>query len=236
MKKQLTKLSLILVAVACIIPMAAFALTPYSTDFESNPLPGEGVLLGDNWLVYANVFGSDWNWWYGYGAFPAPNDGAAFCAIATGESFSPQALSVYSDYNNGDHGNGAILECNVFQEQIVDAADVGTTWTYQLESKLGNIGGNSTAGAFIKTLDPGAGWAMTNFIDVDLTNTSGSWTTYELQIAIDATLPGQILQFGFYSYAGGYEPSGIFYDNIEFNLSTVSNDDCSMGEVKMLFR
>lgn len=35
-----------------------------------------------------------------------------------------------------------------------------------------------------------------------------------MQIPIDASLVGQILQFGFQNFATGFEPSGVYYDNV----------------------
>ena len=90
--------------------------------------------------------------WYGYGVFPAPNDGAAFSAIAIGEGGATQGnqqLSIFSDYNNTDHANGAYIEANVFQEQWVESGDVTETWTFEFDAKRGNIELASIANAFI---------------------------------------------------------------------------------------
>jgi hypothetical protein len=152
---------------------------------------------------------------YGYGG-PAPN-GPQICAIAAGEggpSQGAQQLSVYSDYNNGDHGNGYLIETNVYQEQTIEAGDVGVTVDFTFDAKMGNLGGSSTALAFIKTLDPNNGYAQTNFVTQNTTNTPATWTTYNLQLAIDAGLVGQILQIGFSTTATNYEPCGVFYDNV----------------------
>ena len=125
---------------AALIPASAFALTPYTQDFETYSLPGVGLLLGDNWLVYGNVFAPDGTTYlYGYGPYPAPNDGAAFCAIAAGQGGVDQGvlqLSVYSDYNNQDHGLGRWIESNVYREQAVTSADVGQTWVFEFNAKM----------------------------------------------------------------------------------------------------
>ena len=110
----------------------------------------------------------------------------------------------------------------MFQEQIVGAADVGTTWRFEYDAKRGNIEGVSTARAFIKTLDPNAGFALTNFIWIDMTDVPETWGSYSLEIFIDSSLPGQILQIGFLTYTTAYNGSGIFYDNINFDLKPVS--------------
>ena len=89
----------------CLLPAAAFAqLTPYSQDFETLSQPDTGALGADGWLIFGNVFGPGGTpYLYGYGVFPAPNDGGGFCAIAVGEGGGAQGaqqLSIYSDYNN----------------------------------------------------------------------------------------------------------------------------------------
>jgi len=227
-------------AVICLVPAVTLALTPYSQDFEALDQSNPSALGDDGWLAFANVFDAGGGYLYGYGPFPAPNGGEAFSAIVTdqgGPEQGLQQLSVYSDYANPDHGNGYLIEANVFQEQIVAAGDVGHTWTFDFDAKLGNLEGATTALAFIKTLDPNAGYAMTNFITVDLTNTPTTWSSYSLSIAIDDTLPDQILQVGFSNTATNYEGSGVFYDNVNFYLDDPSPvESGSWGEMKALFR
>jgi hypothetical protein len=196
------------------------AVTPYSQDFEGLVQTDPTALGNDGWLVFGNVFESDGTTYiYGYGPNPAPNGGPpyAFCTIASGEGGpgqGAQQLSVFSDYNNTDHGLGRIIESNVFQEQTIEAGDVGAVVAFSFDAKMGDLAAASTALAFIKTLDPAAGFATTNFITVDMTNIPATWDTYSIQLPIDAGLVGQILQFGFSNRASNYEPSGVFYDNI----------------------
>jgi hypothetical protein len=124
----LAKTLLTLAALVIMVPGTGLALTPYSQDFETLNQGDPAALADDGWLVFGNVFGPDWSYWYGYGVFPAPNDGAAFSAIALGEGGAEQGsqqLSVFSDYNNVDHAVGAYIEANVFQEQVIDAGAVG---------------------------------------------------------------------------------------------------------------
>ena len=226
-------------ALLFLIPNASLALWSYNQDFEGLALPSEGALLGDNWLVFGNVFDSGGNYLYGYGPFDAPNDGAAFCAIVTGEGGAEQGmqqLAVYSDYNNGDHGLGNLIEANVFQEQLIGPGDVTEVWFFSWDAKLGNLEGGSTALGFIKTLDPNAGFATTNFLTVDMTNIPNTWGSYLLYIFIDPSLDGQILQFGFLNTATNYEGSGVIYDNVRFYISPVANEEMSFGAVKSLFR
>ena len=209
----------------CVVSTASRAdLAPYSQNFEGLVQADPAALASDGWLVYGNVFGPDWGYWYGYGPYPAPNGGPGFCAIDAGQGDPAQGnqqLVVYSDYNNGNHGDGsnAHIEANVFKEQTIGAADVGKTWRFEFDAKRGNIAGASTAGAFFKTLNPAAGYALTNYIPIDLTGIPDTWGSYSLSIVIDPSLQGQILQFGFINWASNYQASGIFYDNVVFGLA-----------------
>ena len=219
--------TILVTAILCLAPLASWAdLAPYSQDFEGLDQQSPTALGDDGWLIFGNVFGPDWSYWYGYGVFPAPNGGPGFSGIDAGQGGPDQGaqqLVIYNDYNNGNHGDGsnAIIEANVFQEQMVSAADVGSTWVFEFDAKRGNIDG-ATANAFIKTLDPNNGYAQTNFITADMTNIPDAWGSFALSIDIDASLDGQILQIGFVTWASNYAPSGVFYDNINFDAAPLS--------------
>jgi hypothetical protein len=214
---------LLFTGVMTVVSLAGWAaVTLYNQDFESMALPSPGALLGDNWLVFGNVYDSGGTYLYGYGPYPAPNDGAAFCAIATGQggpTQGDQQLSVYSDYNNPDHGVGHLIESNVFQEQTIEVADVGTTVVFTFDAKFGNLEGASEAEAYIKTVDPAAGYATTNHVTIDMTTLPLTWSTYSIRLAIDPGLVGQLLQFGFTTRASYYEGSGVYYDNVRFEAA-----------------
>ena len=217
-------LSTVLITAAALAVWAA--VTPYSQDFESLALPAPGGLLGDGWLVFGNVYDAGGVYQYGYGPFPAPNDGAAFSAIVAGEGGPAQGgqqLSVYSDYNNPDHGNlDWLVETNVYQEQTIEASDEGKTLFFTFDAKYGNLEGGSEAEAFIKTLDPSAGYATTNHITFDTTALPPTWGTYSIEFTIDNGLAGQLLQFGFTTRASNYEGSGVIYDNVSFDVPSSS--------------
>jgi hypothetical protein len=210
--------AIVALSTALLAPAASqAALSSYSQSFEALVISDPAALQNDGWLVYGNVFSPAHAYLYGYGPFPAPNDGAAFCAIDAGQGGPEQGaqqLSVYSDYNNTDHGNGNLIESNVFHEQTIGPEDVGNTWSFQFDAKRGNLAGASTAVAFIKTLDPNNGYALTNFITADMTAIPTTWANYWIAITIDAGLAGQILQFGFACTATNYEASAVFYDNL----------------------
>ncbi len=205
----------------------------YGQDFEAltpgdPPQPVPNSLSDDGWLVGANVFAPDGTTFlYDYFAFPAPNGGPAFSAVAVGEGGAEQGaqqLSIYNDYNNGDHALGRIIEAIVFRERTIAASDVGTTISFTFDAKAGNIEGASTALAFIKTLDPGAGFATIDNITQDTTNLPATWGTFTLSLVVDASKVGYVLQYGFQTRASNFEGSGNFYDNI-----TVGPTGCGGG-------
>lgn len=204
-----------------LIPSASLAIEPYYQTFEELDQSSPTALSDDGWLVFGNVFTPDSTYIYGYGPFPAPNHDLAFCQIALGESGEEQGeqvLSVFSDYENVDHGNGNLIESNVYHEQLIVADDIDEIWRFAFQHKRGNIEGQSTAQAFIKTLDPSQGYLTTNLITVDMTSIPDTWAADTLLIAIDETLENQLLQFGFSNIATNYEGSGIFYDNLSFEM------------------
>ena len=55
---------------------------------------------------------------------------------------------------------------------------------------------------------------MTHFETVDTTAIPTTWDTYSINLPIDASLNGQIIQFGFSNTATDYNPSGVVYDNV----------------------
>lgn len=236
-----TKVKVLFVAMAMLIATAGFAIEPYVQDFEGLNQADTGALGADGWLVFANVFGPGGTpYLYGYGVFPAPNDGGGFCQIAVGEggaSQGNQQLNVFSDYNNVDHAVGNVIEANTFQEMVIGAGDVSETWVFEFDAKRANLAGATTAVAFIKTLNPLAGYATTNFITADMTAIPTSWGTYSVSITIDAGLVGQLLQIGFSNSCTFYEGSGVIYDNINFGpTGPVSTEEMSFGGVKSLYR
>ncbi len=214
-------------------------LLPYSQDFEAMDQADPAALADDGWLVFGNVFGPDWAYWYGYGPFPAPNGSPGFSAVTAGEGGPEQGaqqLVAYSDYNNGDHAVGAWIEANVYQEWTIGAADVGSTWTFDFDVKRGDLEPDTTAKAFIKTLDPDAGWALTNFLFVETHALPTTWGSDSISLPIDESLEGQILQIGFLSTATYYTPSGMIYDNINFTPEPASLALIGVGALVLLRR
>lgn len=224
--RQLTSRLAAFAAVAALAAVAPADLASYSQNFEGLNRSASDALANDGWLVFGNVFnGTSGAYMYGYGPFPAPNHNVAFSQIATGEGGPNQGLqylNVFSDYNNGDHANGHRIEANVFQEQIVGAPDLGQSYRFDFDYKASSSagpGGTTTTLAFIKVLDPNAGYSLVAFETLD--TTGASTTTWSegnrLTVAIGSGWQGHILQFGFLSNATHYEPSGVYYDNLSFS-------------------
>jgi len=201
---------------AALSSLATAQISGYTQDFEGLNQADPAALTNDGWLVYGNVFDSGGGYIYGYGPFPAPNGGPGFCGITNNQGGTPQGaqqLVIYSDYNNGDHANGNLVEGNTFQEQIVDATDVGKTFTFTFDAKLGDIQPNSTTLAFIKLIDNNT-FGLSAFVTEDTTNIPTTWSTFSLSHTIDASQVGHFFQVGFLATSTLYTPSGIVYDNI----------------------
>lgn len=198
---------------------ASAQIASYSEDFESMNQADSGALANAGWLVFGNVFDPSGGYLYGYGPYPAPNGGAGFCGIDIGQGGPDQGNQqhvVYNDYNNGDHANGNYVEANVFQEQIVGAGDVGKTFTFRFDAKLGNLLAPGTAQAFIKVIDSTT-FGMDAFVSYDTTNLPVTWGTYSISLTIDANHVGDYFQIGYSNYATNYDPTGIFYDNLSLS-------------------
>jgi hypothetical protein len=208
-------------ALTLLAPVAGrAALSVYSQNFEGLNAADPSALQNDGWLVYADVYSADGTTWqYGYGAYPAPTGSTGFSGIGLGfggPGQGGQQLVVYSDYNNGSaHSQGQVIQANVFQLQTIGALDTGSTWKLDFDARLGNLQAPSTAQAFILSLDPANGYALTGFVAIDTSAISASWNHYAITLPVTASA-GNILEFGFANRATHYQLSGVVYDNISF--------------------
>lgn len=222
-------MKLVSIRIASLGLMAALAsssmasLVSYSQNFEGLNIASPSALGDDGWKIFGNVFDGGGNYIYGYGPFAAPNGGNGFSAIATGEGGPAQGaqyINTFSDYNNGDHGIGRIIEANIFQEQVVSAGDYGKTFEFKFDYKASSQFGPvlpSRTKAFIKVLNPGAGFSLVAFPTHETTAASTTdWATSTLSVTIDNTWAGHILQFGFLNTSTNYATTGMYYDNINF--------------------
>ncbi len=209
--------------------VSVLSLEPYAQDFENLDAMSPTALSDDNWVVFGNVFDATGiNYLYGYGTFPAPNGSGGFSNVGVGEGGPDQGnqqIVIFNDYNNADHNNGFVINSSVFQEQRIGLADVGSTYTFTFDAKLGDLVAPTTANAFLKTLDPNAGFFTTNLITQQTDTLPATWGSFSLELTISADLVGQILQFGFESTTSSFAPSGVVYDNITFGDSMIADAD-----------
>lgn len=231
--KTLMNLLLMTLTAVFSIPTQA-QIVSFSEDFESLDISSFTALSDEGWLVFGNIFDPAGNYLYGYGPEPAPNGdldggGFRFSAITTGEGGPDQGaqqLLVFSDYQSPEHGNGNLVESNVYQEFTIDASNVGKTYVFGGEFKTGDLEAPSTALLFIKTLDPSNNFALTNFLTL-ATDASPEWFGGSVELEIDASLEGQLFQVGFLCTASNFNPSGVIYDNIGLAEAGV----CMIGDV-----
>ncbi len=217
------------VLTACLFTSAASAdLSDYSQDFDSMSIGDGAALTNDGYKVFGNVFDATTGAYkYGYGPFDAPNGGAGFSAVASGEGqngAADQYINIYSDYNNGDHAN-SYIDALVFQEQTIGSGNAGPgksavlSFDFLKNPTVNNGDGDTTTFAFIKVLDSlGGSFATLGQVEFDTTAASTSlWAKGSISLDIDAAWDGQLLQFGFRSYATNFNDSGRFYDNVQFS-------------------
>jgi beta-glucanase (GH16 family) len=210
----------------------------FEENFDSLGKDDPNALGDTGWLIFGAVFDSAGTFKFGYGAFPAPNNPsppgwAAIVDDQGGVEQGTQQLSIFSDYNccqpGQGHFNGTdLVESNIFREWTIGAAggafpSLDTTVTFSFDAKKGNIEGTSEAIAFIKTLDPDAGFATTNFVIVDTTNLPDTWGRYSVSLDLtDPLLEGQLLQVGFATTTSNFQGTGVFYDNLEVGTTAVA--------------
>lgn len=183
----------------------------------------EPTTLEPSYLVWGNVTGGAIGD-YSYGPFPAPNNwdpgvstNVGFSVLEPGEDAAGGvALSVYSDYNNTDHAfTGSSIESIFYKEYTIGAADVGKTWKFTFDAKLGLLAPPTTAEAFIRIIETDSGdFLIADFDSVNMTATPATWQGYTLSLTIDPAWVGYLFQIGMASTATNYDPSSIFYDNL----------------------
>ena len=218
--------SCLALCVAMLLPLAAQAdLTSYSQNFESLPDPaGATALSDDGWLVGANVFDSSGGFLYNYFAFPAPNGGPAFSAVATGAAGPAQGtyyMNTYNDYNNGDHSNGSnnVIEANIFREMgLIGAGDLNSVWNFDFQFAVGDPGPAQDAFAFVKVLKTSdSSFATLYNENFDTAGATATWVDGQLSLNIDdASWIGETVQIGFVNTASNFSGSGVYYDNLNF--------------------
>lgn len=205
----------------------------YRQDFEAMT-PGQGFppndLADDGWLIFGNEYSVNpytnpeslpAN---SYGPFPAadgpPGSIQAVAGDEGGAAQGAQHLNKFTDYENQGQST-LFVEALTLQEFSVRAQDVGPITLY-FDAKRKSpedfgVGGQSSAYAFITTLDPN-NFGQKGYTRLDMTTAGNTdrWGRYSLTLEITEEMVGDILQFGFSATAFNFEPSGIYYDNIFF--------------------
>ncbi len=224
-------LSRLLALVVCFgLPaMSSADLVTYTEDFESMNVSNPNALTNAGWLIFGNVYNAGGTFVYDYGPFGAPNGqpSGGFSDLATGEGGAAQGaiqLNTYNDYNNADHTNNPTwtIESNIFREQFIGTPDLGTTWRFSFDAKASATNGPappSTTAAFIKVLDSvGGTFNLLAFKTFPTTNLPSTWGGGFVDIDIDPSWNGQLLQIGFINTASNFSPTGVFYDNLGFQF------------------
>jgi hypothetical protein len=129
-------------SLAWLAPLASHPdLTPYSQTFEGLNESDPNALSQDAWQVYASAFSPD---------------GATL-------------LYVRGDYDNsGAQTSGQQVQANVCQLQTLGTVDTGSTWNLHFDAHFGGSTAPSTAQAFVLTLDPSLGYALTSIATPDM--------------------------------------------------------------------
>lgn len=201
--------------------LSAHSQIEYSTDFESLDVEEPSALVGASWQAFTNTFTSAGAYIRTYQSFPDIG-GSGFWAITTdqaGPGQGVQSLSVYGDYyNQTDQLAGNLLEVNVFQQFPIFIEDVGS-YEFRFDAKTGNLAIPSTAQAFIKVLNPSAGYATVAIASFDTSALPVTWGSYSIRLDLDESMEDMLLQFGFSTPSSLNLASGVFYDNLSFGIA-----------------
>jgi len=210
-------------------------MNPYAQDFDGLDINDTNALINEGWLIFANVFDPAGGYLYGYGPFGAPNEnGPGFSDLSDSQQAADQgsqSLVVYSDYNNGDHGNGNYIEASVYKEQAIQTANLGQSAIFSFDVKksdfVNNGQGDAEMFAFIKVLDSvGGSFGTLRDRRISLTDNSiRNWDNVTITMELDPSLDGQLFQFGFGSYASNYDDTGVCYDNIDVSFVDIDEID-----------
>ena len=214
----------------------------YSENFEGLDIASPGALGDTGWLVGANVFEANGDFAYNYFAFPAPNGGPGFSGIIAGQGGVDQGnqqLNVYNDYNNADHGNGSNrrIAANFFRNvSILGTSDVGREIFFFFDIKQGNIGGDSTALAFLKVQETSNNsFADLALVTADTTAPGTDWSENILSLVVQPEWVGETLQIGFINTADNFGDTGLFYDNFLVTIPEPSSAAlCVLGVAGLL--
>jgi hypothetical protein len=226
-----------------------------SNPVENSDLDNDGWEVTGNVFDGTDSASTPWpgNYLYFYGSwYPAPNSGGGgYSAVASGDATNNDSgskyLNVYSNYDDRDsHENFVPRTVNAIlaRQYDVSASDIGKKLVITFDAKRPDVesdgfgGDNSVAAgngcvyeckaqAFIKTLDPSNNYSTTNeVVEVTTDISQSSWTSFTMELDLtDPLLQGQVLQFGFETFATNEDPTGVYYDNLNITLETISDPE-----------
>jgi hypothetical protein len=172
----------------------------YQSDFES-------FTSLDGWSAYINVFDEDCSSYrYGYAYEIGAGDPVQVAVRADGSD--GKALNVFSDYNNAE-GATACIEANVFREVTLTSRMIGDyRWSYNVEEP--EAVGSKTFAQF-RLIDPSNNYALAA---ESIVPTAGSEDVQSVEISLDDSQIGMLMQYGFSTKSVNQENSGMLYDNV----------------------
>ena len=119
-----------------------------------------------------------------------------------------KALNVFSDYNNAE-GATACIEANVFREVTLTSRMIGDyRWSYNVEEP--EAVGSKTFAQF-RLIDPSNNYALAA---ESIVPTAGSEDVQSVEISLDDSQIGMLMQYGFSTKSVNQENSGMLYDNV----------------------
>jgi hypothetical protein len=197
------------------------AITAFSDDFEGYGVAG--VPVPENFTPWGGF--SDNGGFPGGYVFTPPSSGPQITALGYNGSDN-QYLNFYANYDNVNvHDRVNCSPCSPFLQEALslfrmtsfDGTDTasGDTWVLSFRYREGDIppAGATQVGAFIRVFDPV--WNLLAEATLD-TSGSSSWQSGNLAVTLDPAWLNGNIQVGFNNLVGGYEDSGVYYDDATF--------------------
>lgn len=192
---------------------ASAAITAFSDDFDGRTVPGGNF---DPWVAFSDNGGFPG----GYFVPSIPTDNPQIAQLAN-DGGTNQYLNFFANYDNGVvHSGGAPNPqeaISFFIDQSFTGADTasGATWYFDFDyarNPAAPPSGSTQVGAFIRVFDP-----VFNLIGGATLDTIGATDAFQagsLSVTLDPAWTAGQIQFGFNNLVGGFENSGMFYDNV----------------------
>ncbi len=186
-------------------------LAPFASNFD-DLIPSSTI--GDGWR-FTNTNGP----LSPYSGL-APN-GPQICTLSN-DGAGNQFLNMFADYDN-QFMPTETLTLHVYQEQsfTADDAERGETWNFDFDYARAinpfGPGGATTTGAFIRVFDDNLDLLREEVFPTTAA-TGPAYSRGSVSLSFDPSwTTGGTLQFGFTSTVTNYQPSGVYYDNLDFS-------------------